>query len=192
VAQATLQGSSSLVIDGTIAQTPSPNHRIMTTLPRLLLGICSLIGLATFTSAQMVPPPTDQVFGTGDLCTARTNGVTSPNPYILTETSGAVMEEGGTWEATLEVSGRNSGLAVLLVSARAARINLGGTRRLLVDTSQLILREVRMHDGNTPIQYSMPVPTDPALCGLDGWVQAVVTGGPSFELSNGLHVYVGE
>jgi hypothetical protein len=164
----------------------------MTTLPRLFLGICSLIGLATFTAAQEVPPPSDYADGSGSLCNARTNGVTSPNPDILTETSGAVMEEGGTWEATVDVSGRNSGVVVLLVSARAGRTDVGGRRILLVDTSQLILRDLRVHDGVNPVHYSLPVPTDPALCGLDGWVQAVVTGGPQFELSNGLHVYVGQ
>jgi hypothetical protein len=81
---------------------------------------------------------------------------------------------------------------VLLVSARAGRTDVGGRRILLVDTSQLILRDLRVHDGVNPVHYSLPVPTDPALCGLDGWVQAVVTGGPQFELSNGLHVYVGQ
>jgi hypothetical protein len=166
--------------------------QVIAGLARTALTSAAFVIAGSVASAQMVPPPTDYVDAGAFLCNARTNGVNSRNPDILTETSGAVLEVGGSWDAEVDVSTFTPGTVTLFIAAEHRRIRLSSlTQIILIDPPTTIVRRTVMHGGGSPVQYSFPIPNDPALCDVDVWVQALVIDSSGITLSNGLHVYVG-
>jgi len=166
--------------------------QVIVKLTRTALASAAFVIAGSIASAQMVPPPTDFVDGGATLCNARTNGVLSRNPDILLETSGAVLEASGSWDAEVDVSTFSPGTVTLLIAAEHRRIRLPNlTQIILIDPPTTMIRRTVMHNGTGSVQFSFPIPNDPALCDVDVWIQALVIDNSGITLSNGLHVYVG-
>jgi len=110
------------------------------------------------------------------------------NPLILTEGAEPVL--GGTCNATLDCSGHASSFAALIGYERAGAGRFIPAGELLLDpTSTRFFLLLRHHTGG-PVNYSIPVPNDPALVNLQIFEQGACGGAPGLVLSNALGLVI--
>jgi len=111
------------------------------------------------------------------------------NALRLTGASAPVL--GGQWASDLDCSGHTPALAILELYSGASRgLVLRGGEVLVDLSSPFLTRVLSAHNGGN-VQFSLPVPNDPALCGLAASAQGIVLGAPGYELSNALDLTVG-
>lgn len=112
------------------------------------------------------------------------------NPLTLAQDEEPAV--GRYWKVSLNCAGHARGLAQVAGFARpdAGRATLAG--ELLVDlTSRRFFHLATPHNGVGSVLFRQLVPNNPALIGLDFYVQGMVTGAPGPQLSNALDVIIG-
>jgi plastocyanin len=118
------------------------------------------------------------------------NDAGNQNPASYTATS-AIL--GSTFTATVNLNTTGHSLAVILGYLSPLELALGGGQVILANVADPV-GEVLMQGvkpGPTAV-FSIPVPNDPALCGITAFTQAVHIGAVSpFALSNAQDVTVG-
>jgi hypothetical protein len=109
---------------------------------------------------------------------------TGLNASILTSLTNPVL--GTSWEIDLNCRGHAASLAALLVHEQPFGGFLLAGGELLVDVSSPQIVVLAMpHNGDT-VRFSLAIPNDSMLCGLQAFAQGVVLGAPGYELSNAL------
>ena len=117
------------------------------------------------------------------------NNGTGANPVALTADAPPVL--GTDWTLNVDCSGHAPSAAILLFYSRSRSpkpINIGEVLVLL--SSKLLARTDLMHMGNT-VSVTYVLPSDPSLCGLTAFVQALVLGAPGGQLTNRINLIFG-
>jgi len=117
---------------------------------------------------------------------ASRNG-TGVNSALLANVTLPVL--GASWRLDINCIGHAPSLAYFLVYGSPVTGPIIGAGEILVG-GQFFFRTSVAHSGNVR-SFIIPVPNDPALCGLAAYTQGVCFGNPGAKLSNAIDVVLG-